>query len=106
MMRRAILGLVAIGAGVGLLSILKRKAHKMRAHCEQMAAECKQMMAYPEARDKQVGMREHCEQVAARHEQKTEQAGAPGERTAAISRDRDRECLSVGHASPADSIHG
>jgi type II secretory pathway component PulJ len=99
MMRRAILGLVAIGAVVGLLSILKRKAHKMRAHC-------KQMMAYSEARDKQVRMREHCERMAARHEEKTEQSGAPGERIAATSRDRDRECLSFGRASPAVSMHG
>ena len=78
-MRKAILGLVAIGAVIGLLPILKRKAHKMRAHCEQMAAKCEQMMAQSGAGDKPVGMREHCEQMAARREEKTEQFGAPGE---------------------------
>ena len=65
-MKKAIFGLAAVGAVIGLGPVVKRRiGHKVREHCEEMAAKCKQMMAgQSEARGEQVGTPEHGEQVA------------------------------------------
>ena len=44
-MRKAIIGVAAVGAIVGLGVVSRRIGHKMREHCGQMAAQCKQMVA-------------------------------------------------------------
>jgi hypothetical protein len=43
MMKKALVGLVVVGAVVGLRPVARRMGHKMREHCGQMAAQCKQM---------------------------------------------------------------
>ena len=43
-MKKAIFGLAAIAAVIGLRALVKRKGQKMREHCQQMAAKCKQMI--------------------------------------------------------------
>jgi hypothetical protein len=65
-MKKAIFGLAAVGAVIGLGPVVKRRiGHKMREHCEEMAAKCKQMMAgQPGARGEEVGMPEHGEPIA------------------------------------------
>jgi hypothetical protein len=64
-MKKAIFGLAAVGALIGLGPVLKRRiGHKMREHCEQMAAKCNSVMAgQPGARDEEVGTQEHGEQT-------------------------------------------
>ena len=42
-MRKAIIGVAAVGALVGLGVVSRRIGHKMREHCGQMAAQCKDM---------------------------------------------------------------
>jgi hypothetical protein len=42
-MRKAIIGVAAIGTVVGLGIVGRRVGGKMREHCAQMAAQCKQM---------------------------------------------------------------
>ena len=64
-MKKSIIGLVAVAATIGLLPVIRRKAHKVREHCEQMAAKCKQMMAQSGADPEAAGMREHSEATAA-----------------------------------------
>ena len=44
-MKKAVIGLVAVGVAVGLRPVARRISHAMREHCEQMAARCKQMAA-------------------------------------------------------------
>jgi hypothetical protein len=44
-MKKALIGLVAVGVMVGLRPAAKRMGEKMREHCEQMAGRCKQMGA-------------------------------------------------------------
>jgi hypothetical protein len=44
-MKKVIIGAAAVGAVVGLGIVGRRIGHKMRDHCGQMAAQCKQMMA-------------------------------------------------------------
>lgn len=44
-MRKAIIGLLALGVIVGLRPVAKRMGHEMREHCGQMAEQCKQMAA-------------------------------------------------------------
>jgi hypothetical protein len=66
-MKKAIFGFAAVGAVVGLGPAVKRRiGHKMREHCQQMAAKCNQMLAgqSPE-RGEAAGMPEHCKQMAA-----------------------------------------
>ena len=46
-MKKAILGFVAIGAIYGSRAVARRFGRKMREHCEQMAAQCKQMAGQP-----------------------------------------------------------
>ena len=65
-MKKAIFGLAAVGALIGLGPVLKRRiGHKMREHCDVMAAKCTPVMAgQPGARDEDVGTQEHGEQMA------------------------------------------
>jgi hypothetical protein len=43
-MKKAIIGLVAVAAMLGLRPLLRRMGHQMRNHCEQMARQfCEQM---------------------------------------------------------------
>lgn len=44
-MKKAVIGLVAVGVAVGLRPWPGAISHAMREHCEQMAAQCKQMAA-------------------------------------------------------------
>jgi hypothetical protein len=53
-MRKALLGLAAVGAIVGIRRA-KRMSKEMREHCVQMAAQCKQMAAQFGARGEAVG---------------------------------------------------
>ena len=66
-MKKAIIGLAAVGAVIGLRPVVKRRiAHKMREHCQQMAAKCEQMMAGQSGdRGEAAGMPEHCKEMAA-----------------------------------------
>jgi hypothetical protein len=79
-MKKAIVGLVAVGAVIALRPLLRRMGHKMREHCEQMAAQfgghaemahkmaecCKGMSAQSESRGEATQeMCERGEQVAA-----------------------------------------
>jgi hypothetical protein len=43
--KKMIVGLVAVGAIVGLRSARKRIGHKMRDHCGEMAERCMEMAA-------------------------------------------------------------
>ena len=65
-MKKAIVGLAAVGAVIALGPVVKRRiGHKMREHCDEMAAKCKQMMAGQSgARGEDVGTQEHGEQLA------------------------------------------
>jgi hypothetical protein len=57
-MKKALVGLVAVGALIGFLPLAGRTGHKMSAHCGQMAAQCKEMAAQFGARDEAVGNKE------------------------------------------------
>jgi hypothetical protein len=79
-MRKAIIGVAAVGAVVGLAVVGRRVGHKMREHCGQMAKQCKQMMAGQfgepgEATEE----REHCGQRAAAHVRNHAEAGGAQE---------------------------
>jgi hypothetical protein len=65
-MKKAIFGLAAVGAVIGLGPVVKRRiGHKMREHCEETAAKCEQMMAGQSgARGEEVATQEHGEQMA------------------------------------------
>lgn len=39
MIKKAIIGLMAVAAVIGLRPVMRRMGHKLRAHCEQMAAQ-------------------------------------------------------------------
>ena len=72
-----IIGLVALGAIVGLRPVIKRKAQQRREHCEQLAAKCKQMRAaQPEGRRQAAGMRERGEPQAAQVADRDEAVGS------------------------------
>jgi flagellar biosynthesis/type III secretory pathway M-ring protein FliF/YscJ len=58
-MKKAIVGLLAVGAAIALRPVVRRMGQKMREHCKQMAA---QFGARGEADHT---MRECCEQMAA-----------------------------------------
>ncbi len=66
-MKKAIFGLAAVGAVIGLGPVVKRRIGRtIREHCQQMAAKCKQMMAGQSGeRGEAAGMPEHCKQMAA-----------------------------------------
>lgn len=80
-MTKAILGLAAVGVAIGLRPVVKRRIEqKMRQHCQEMAANCKQMMAGPPAeRGEAAGMPEHCKRTREHPEQETPQFVANGE---------------------------
>ena len=67
-MRKVIIGAAAVGAVVGLGIVGRRIDHKMREHCGQMAAQCKQMMA------EQVGNRSETTEARERCGQRHAQA--------------------------------
>ena len=67
-MTTVIVGLVAIGAVVALRPVVRRGGERMREHCAQMAAKCKEMMAQSEAGGATTGMHEHCQPVEERVE--------------------------------------
>jgi len=76
-MKKAIFGLAALGAVIGLRPVVKRRiAHKVRERCQQMAAKCKQMMAGQSGeRGEGAEMPEHCKEMAAQfrgHDEATE----------------------------------
>ena len=50
-MKKAIVGLGAIAAGVGLFLARRRVSQEMREHAKQMKAHCKEMMANPNGGD-------------------------------------------------------
>lgn len=54
-MKKGIVGLVAVGAVIGLRPLARRLNHKMREHYGQMAAHCKQMAAQFGGRGEAVG---------------------------------------------------
>ncbi len=73
-MKKLIVGVVAVGAVMALRPVLMRRmVQKLREHCTQMAAHCREMMgAQPGSGGEASGeatvhqkMREHCEQMAA-----------------------------------------
>ena len=65
-MRKAIIGVAAVGAIIGLGVVSRRIGHKMLEHCGEMAAQCKPMMAgQVTERGEATGTRERCGQVAA-----------------------------------------
>jgi gas vesicle protein len=63
-MKKAVVGVAAIGTVGGLLLAAKRVSHQMREHSEQMKEHCKQMAA-------------HCKEMKARRNGSTE---VPSER--------------------------
>jgi hypothetical protein len=75
-MKKLVIALAAVGVVLALRPVLKRKAHsKMREHCKQMAAKCKQMMAqYGGGEEGE--MPEHCKEMAAKREEKLAQVQA------------------------------
>jgi hypothetical protein len=76
-MKKLIAGVAAVGVVMALRPLVKRRVvQKMRDHCKQMAAHCKEMM---EGRSETPGhdartqkMREHREEMAARHREDAE----------------------------------
>ena len=69
-MKKLTIGLAAVGAVIALGPVVKRRVgHRMREHCEEMAAKCKQMMAGESgAPGEEVGIHEHGEPMAERVE--------------------------------------
>lgn len=39
MIKKAIIGLMAVAAVIGLRPVMRRMGHKLRAHCEEMAGQ-------------------------------------------------------------------
>jgi hypothetical protein len=71
-MKKAIVGLVAVGAVIGLRRVIPRVGQKMREHCEQMMAQFQGRgeATGHEAMDREAmahKVREHREQMAAQH---------------------------------------
>ena len=69
-MKKLIVGFAAIGVVLALRPLVKRRVvQKMRDHCAQMAAHCKEMMQgrseTPGHEARAQKMREHCEEIAA-----------------------------------------
>jgi hypothetical protein len=54
-MKKMIVGLVAVGAIVGLRSARTRIGHRMREHCGEMAERCMEMAAQFAGRGEAVG---------------------------------------------------
>lgn len=85
-MKKAIVGLAAVGAAIALRPVVRRIGQRMRAHCEQMAAQvgprgtmhecCEQMAAQFEGRGEAAHtMPECCEQMDAQFEGRGEVVG-------------------------------
>jgi hypothetical protein len=74
MMKKAIVAIAAVGVVIGLRPVVKRIGHKARQHCEQMAAQCKQMMAGQSGAGREAGqkMPDHCEEMAEQFERRSE----------------------------------
>ena len=78
MMKKLIIGLLALGAVVALRPVVKRRVvQSMREHCKQMMSEFAggseatgREAPSPEAMHQM--MREHCGQMAAQHEERNE----------------------------------
>ncbi len=67
-MKKAIVGVAAIGVIIALRPAAGRVTQKMREHCEQMASKCKQMMAtQPGGRREAPSMPAHCEEMTTVH---------------------------------------
>jgi hypothetical protein len=71
-MKKLIIGLVAIGVVLAVRPFMKRKAQRMREHCEQMAAKCKEKMVQSGASE-EAGIPGHCKEMAAQHKEKMAQ---------------------------------
>jgi hypothetical protein len=83
-MKKVIIGVVAAGATLGFLPVIRRKAHKARQHCEQMAVKCKQMIAPSETgAEEAAGTRERSKRVTSKHNDKMDQFGVRAARTRA-----------------------
>jgi hypothetical protein len=54
-MKKAIIGVVAVSAVLGVRVLGRRAGHAMREHCDQMATQCKQMAAQAGGRGGAVG---------------------------------------------------
>ena len=69
MMKKLIVGVLAVGAVIALRPVLQRRlVQKMREHCTQMAGKCKEIMgAQPGAHGEAREMPEHCKEVIAAH---------------------------------------
>jgi hypothetical protein len=77
-MKRAIVGVAAVGAIIALRPVASRISQKMREHCEQMASKCKQMMATQPGQGREgAAMPEHCKEMMARHGGEGEKAKTP-----------------------------
>ena len=81
-MKKAIWGLVAVGAVIALRAAAKGVGQKMTEHCKQLAGKCKQMMA---GQSTEAGMREHCKEMATqfRGSRETTEESEPREEVAA-----------------------
>lgn len=83
-MKKVIIGVVVAAALIGFLPVIRRKAHKARQHCEQMAAKCKQMIAQSETgAEEAAGARERSERAAAKHNEQIDQFGVRAARARA-----------------------
>ena len=65
MMKKLIIGLVAVGAVLAVRPVVRCRAHKMREHCDQMAATCTEKLAQLGAGDRETEVPEHSETTAA-----------------------------------------
>jgi hypothetical protein len=70
-MKKLIVGLAAVG---GIIALRERGGEKMREHCKNMGAKCKEMMASQSGQHGATGMRGCCQEMTAAHTD-------PGERT-------------------------
>jgi hypothetical protein len=80
-MKKLIVGVAAVGVALALRPLVKRRlVQKMRDHCTQMAAHCKEMMegrGGPTADEAEAQeMRERCEEIAARRREDAEPVAA------------------------------
>ena len=74
-MKKVIIGAAAVGALVGLGIVGRRIGHTMRKHCEQMAAQCKHMMAGQFGEPGETtGTRERCGRMAGHFRAHSEEA--------------------------------
>lgn len=67
MIKKAIVGVAAVGVIIALRPAAGRISQKVREHCEQMASKCKQIMATQPGQRGAAGMREHCKEMMGAH---------------------------------------